>query len=240
MRPLIAVITCHKNESAVQAQRDTWAKQARGIDIRFFYGIGAKRSPLPDEVFLNVLDNYSSLPHKVQHAVQWALSHGYNGVFKCDDDAYVVPERLSALTMREYAGSYRAAGYMHGGAGYWLGSTSLQYVARAVVEGVSEDGWVAKVLFAHKVEAYDDARLVYRRRVYRDPFPETPTKENDLILSAEFAPEEMLAVHKQWLGKKKTDPTDNMSAAEYKKFLEHGNRQAGENLFVVRSFGGMK
>ena len=219
MKPLIAVITCHRNAPAVHAQRMTWAKSERGVDIKFFYGRGSERLPLPDEVFLDVPDNYVSLPYKVQECVRWALAHGYTGLFKCDDDTYVVPERvLSELSTLSYVGSYQPAGYMHGGAGYWLDRVSMQYVAEAPVSGLSEDGWVSSVLFAKNVQAHNDARLVYQRRVYKDPFPETPTKENDLLLSAEFTPEEMYQVHKRW--NRVSDPTDSMSASEYKKFLE--------------------
>ena len=50
----------------LQAVRATWWPDIPpNVDGRFFFGRGADREPLPDEVFLDVPDNYECLPHKV-------------------------------------------------------------------------------------------------------------------------------------------------------------------------------
>jgi hypothetical protein len=222
MRPLIAVISCHKNMMATAAQRVTWADPK--YPIKFFYGSGSKRAPLPDEVFLDVPDTYVGLPYKVQAVMQWAKEHGFTEVFKCDDDVYLSPERLlkAGFENHQYVGMYidrkseqYPYGYMHGGAGYWLGCKAIDAVVSATVDRPSEDGWVANKVFEKGIAGYHSSRLKWVRRVYRDPFPETV---KDIILSAEFTPEELLKVH----GMRTIDPTDLMSADEYKRYLTEG------------------
>jgi len=220
LKLLIAVITCHKNIYAPQKIRETWSDEY----VRFFYG-GGDRTALPDEVFLEVPDTYMGLPLKVQAAIKWAKENGYTHFFKCDDDAYVRLDRLLksgfekyyyvGMKVRAYVGGNYLE-YMHGGAGYWLSPQSMDMVIAAPIFGKSEDGWVAKVLAEKGIKGKHDERLIYRRRVYKDPFPATPTPDNELITSAEFSPEEMHRVHRLWKG---IDLTDAMSADEYKQYI---------------------
>lgn len=213
--PLVAVVTCHKNQIATAAQRATWAAQT---SVRFFYGAGHV-SQRADEVVLNAPDNYLGLPYKVQALIRWALDKGYKRLFKCDDDAYVVVARLLAAPTSEYLGNM-SGGYAHGGAGYWLGENAMKTLAEAPVFGKSEDGWVAKTLFRFGIFGTHDARYQYVRRTHGDPMPPLPTAENDLILSAEFSPEEMYKVHRGFIHP--PDPTERMSADEYKRYLRGG------------------
>jgi hypothetical protein len=216
VNPLIAVVTCHKNQIAANAQRETWA---HGCPVKFFYGVGQRPVQFSDEVFLDVSDTYLSLPEKVQMMVKWARLRGYTHVFKCDDDAYVIPERLfhSGFEKFSYVGNM-TDGYAHGGAGYWLDSSAMDAVLLAPPIGKSEDGWVASVIKRTSLISHHDSRYQYTRRVYKDPFPELPTAQNDIILSAEFTPEEMRVVHRKW--GHPPDPTDEMSADEYKRYLK--------------------
>lgn len=220
MRPLIAVITCHKNQIAAHAQRTTWAA---GHPVAFFYGAGNRSLQFSDEVFVPANDGYLSLPYKVQEMIRWALKYGYAPVFKCDDDAYVVPERLfsSDFLSQPYVGNF-SEGYAHGGAGYGLSEDAMKVLASAPVFGKSEDGWVAKTLYRAGFSGEHDNRYQYVRRVHGDPLPTLPSADNDLISTAEFSPEEMKKVHRLWTNP--PDPIEAMSADEYKKYLKgsHG------------------
>lgn len=110
MKILIAVVSCHsykyatgdsaghktgKNETRATAARETWYK---GFDkhraVKFFYGQGAEREPLPDEVFLDAPDSYYELPAKVKAMFKWALDEGYDYVVKIDDDVYFRPSNF--------------------------------------------------------------------------------------------------------------------------------------------------
>ena len=114
MRTLIAVVTCHKYAERADAVRRTWARDvhASGADVRFFYGVpeGTENAPLPDDsVMLPVDDGYTALALKVKMMLAWALAQGYDRIFKCDDDAYIIPARLLSMgSTFDYVGNFRA------------------------------------------------------------------------------------------------------------------------------------
>ena len=225
MRLLIAVISCHKNATSAPVIRQTWAKSSLA-DVKFFYGQGAKRMSQEDEIFLDVPDTYEGLPYKVQGAFRYALSQGYTHCFKCDDDVYLRPERIVSAGYEglDYVGAYKRIedsrypnGFMHGGAGYCLSMKALNIISQSQVDQKSEDGWVANKLFEKGISGNNDSRLVWIRRVYKDPYPEVTSTSNDVILSGEFTPEEMVGVHHRWANP--VDPTEAMSADEYKAYL---------------------
>ncbi len=113
---LIAVPVCHKyaygshandlkigareTVGRIEAIRATWWNDIKPfsgyVDAKFFYGrTGDKsRTPLPDEVFLDVEDDYTSLPKKVRAICAWALQHRFDYLVKCDDDTAVCIDRL--------------------------------------------------------------------------------------------------------------------------------------------------
>jgi Galactosyltransferase len=117
----------------IEAVRDTWLTQANklpNVTARFFYGNGGTRDPLADEVFLKVEDDYEHLPHKTIAVVKYALDHGYDYLFKCDDDTYVWPDRLIEELRHS---SFDYAGYQHGnvctgGPGYFLSRRAMEAV----------------------------------------------------------------------------------------------------------------
>jgi hypothetical protein len=94
MKILVAVVTCHKFRSRADAQRETWIKDMRGADLRFFLGEGGD-AERPDEVILPVRDDYRSLPQKCKLVFQWALDNGYDWCVKIDDDVYLRPRTAS-------------------------------------------------------------------------------------------------------------------------------------------------
>jgi len=214
MQPLIAVVSCHRNVIATAAQRATWGS---GLNTRYFYGRGAKRYTLKDEVFLDVPDDYQNLPYKVRAIAQWALHNHYTHLFKCDDDVYVDVNRLmeSGFDSAHYIGNTFGQSFCHGGAGYWLSARAMSEIVSSPVNGVSEDGWVANTLAKKGILPTADTRYTYTRRVHGDPLPTLPLATNELITVAEFSPEEMQLIHR----KRNADPTDAMSADEYRKYV---------------------
>lgn len=230
MNPLIAVMTCRANSRCADAQRATWAK-ASPIPVRFFIGQAKSpafaRRPLSDEIFLDCPDDYLNLPRKVQLAVYWARVNGFNGVFKCDDDVYLRPERVRFTS--DYSGNLYAPkagypkGFCHGGAGYWLSQRAMDVViVTPIPRGeLSEDGFVANALAVQGITGKNDLRVTYTRRVQGDPMPETPWKDNLMISAAEFSASEMFKVHRAWSG---VDTTDTMSADDYKRELKRAGQ----------------
>ena len=91
-----------------------------------------------------------------------------------------------------------AHGYMHGGAGYWLGTRAMEIITNAKQDCISEDGWVANKLADKGIEGQHDPRYTYTRLTDRTAKFETPTKQNSLIAVAEFAPKEFVQVQRCW------------------------------------------
>lgn len=114
----------------ITAVRETWAsKLPPNVDFKFFYG-GELSSPLlPDEILLNVADDYQHLPHKVLAVFRWALEQGYSHIFKCDDDTYVWVDRLITELPCDYGG-YAPHGVVSGGPGYFLSRRMMEAVLK--------------------------------------------------------------------------------------------------------------
>lgn len=103
MRTLIGIAGCHKNKAKADAQRATWVRDVRGVDVRFFAG-GRGIYARPDDVWLDCSDAYEDRKEKVLAMFRWALDHGYDYLWKTDDDCYVRPERLLAIPRHDYCG----------------------------------------------------------------------------------------------------------------------------------------
>jgi hypothetical protein len=161
---LLAVVTCGdpKFKERADVQREVWVPKVVGADVRFFLA-KQDREPLPDEVFLDVPDDYKSLPTKVRAMQQWAVANGYQKVCKLDDDTLVMPERmLASIPEQDYAG------YLNGtppkpwcsGFCYWLSEKAMKIVAEAPIppEEWAEDRWVGGVLHGHGIKPHWDRR----------------------------------------------------------------------------------
>jgi hypothetical protein len=185
MKVLVAVLACHKyvsmlgrgwdwtnrmkhNSIPVNAQiaacRETWVKDLAAypnVDVRFFYGRGANRQPLPDEVFLDVPDDYKGLPYKTRGMCHWSGSFGYDFTFKTDDDTFVWADRLmkSGFENYDYLGavSYLGKFPYATGLGYWISLKCARLIAAGHPNNTLEDHWVGEVLHKnHIAHKYDD------------------------------------------------------------------------------------
>ncbi len=131
--------------------------------MRFFIGEPISVDPLPDEVYLEVPDDYEHLPHKVKAGYQWALANGYNKVCKMDSDVCVHPVRLMvAVPPQDYVGFLNGTP-PHGwcsGFCYWLSEKALRIAADMdIPEGEwAEDRCVSNALFDHGIKPYWDRR----------------------------------------------------------------------------------
>lgn len=104
---LIGVATCHaaKYKQLAQTQRDTWVRKVPDtVDVRFFAGRGATTTAKADEVFLDCPDRYCDRKQKTIALVRWAYEHGYDYLWRVDDDVYLRPERLLKCKRYHYAG----------------------------------------------------------------------------------------------------------------------------------------
>jgi hypothetical protein len=216
MKLLIAVISCWLNEASTDAVRKTWANNSP-LPVKFFLGQPTLRRALSDEIVLNVPDDYEHLVAKVKAAMVWARANGYTSVFKCDDDCYVSPSRLLRSGLSENSGHVGMhatqtrvvpgdltlpKGFLHGGAGYFVGRRALDVLCSAPVNGLSEDGWATHHIMQAGLTSTGDCRFKYTRRVFGTPLPPVPTPENLLIAGGELhtlvgGRSEMYCVHRR-------------------------------------------
>jgi galactosyltransferase len=147
-KTLIAVAGCHKNQARADAQRQTWVKDVgTAADVRFFSGKPHPDGPIPDdELWLNCPDGYKDRKEKVIAIIQWAVEHGYDYLWKVDDDVYLRPERLLALEPHDYYGAivpytkHRCFGAIYG-----LSRSSMETLIMrdTLADQLREDVWVA-------------------------------------------------------------------------------------------------
>lgn len=171
----------------IQACRGTWLKDLK-VDYRFFYGM-ATRQPLEDEVFLDVPDDYKSLPHKLKSIYKWAVEHEYDYIFKGDDDTYVYVDRLmrSDFEGKDYLGfswnNDRPSERYAAGLGYWVSAKAAEIISKANVDDIADDRWAGKILYNNGIILQHDAR-------YHHIMSNQADDVNALLLDHEF-----IAIH---------------------------------------------
>lgn len=156
LKTLVAIKSCAAHTHRDRLVRQTWLS-GRSIDYRFMLGLQGLRaySLKHDELMLNCLDDYASLPFKTQELCRWALREAYDFVFLCDNDTYVCVPRLFASDFYryDYSGWFvrcvscapdadehctcvaengeRLYSYASGGSGYWLSRKAMEIVVAA-------------------------------------------------------------------------------------------------------------
>jgi hypothetical protein len=176
------------------AVRESWLTRIpHNMQAMFFVGTG--QSALEkDVVVIPTRDDYESLPRKVQAFYRHCLErYDFDYLFKCDDDTYLVCERLSALIKdgHDFIGSADWwPSHADGGAGYVLSRPATEIVARAdCPEFGKEDLWVTGVLRSAGIEFQMSSLLLQNHR-------EFPTPENDIISAHWCSPEIMREIHR--------------------------------------------
>jgi hypothetical protein len=176
MKILIALHGSHSQPDAMQAQRETWLRELR-CDYRYFLGrpsrvdrdveyLESEDGPIWNGPFRTWYLN-----RKTEGLIRYGLDHGYDYVFKCDDDTYIWPDRLlsSGFEKYDYSGvtephtSWRIGHYRwaQGGAGYWLSRRAMEYAATYGLNTIpAEDFAVGYALAANGISPHHDERYV--------------------------------------------------------------------------------
>ena len=156
---------------------------------------------MSDVVMLDCEDGYAGLLNKVGGISRWALQHGHEPAFKCDDDTFVRPDKLlaSGFEQHDYSGFVPDARmWAHGGAGFWLSRTSMQIVAEnssgETTTRQPDDFTVAKILGRHGITPFHDNRYFQENRpIFRERVLEADT----WITMHKCDPVEMRRIHLQ-------------------------------------------
>jgi hypothetical protein len=173
--PVILVSSCFRDKKNGNQQivRDTWASKS-SIPVFFLLGKSINSADREDEILVDAPDDYFGLPFKTQQGKRWARAHGYDFVFQCFVDTYVVPERLAASGFQNfnYSGNeseiYGFANekytFCHGGPGYWNGPKAIEVIINAPIELKRfewhkwEDQWAGHTLRRAGIRPRDDKR----------------------------------------------------------------------------------
>jgi hypothetical protein len=182
-RALIAITTSHATAGRRSYQTAWRSRIPAHFDYRYF--IGEPQTIIDEDVItLPVPDSYANLTLKTLGIVSYAYDAGYTHVFKCDDDTFIVPDRL-VVPDCDYTGHCRVnpphndgIDYCHGGRGYWLSRKAMKAILDAPVSlfssGKIEDGAVAKALKLVGITPVHDDRYTAEPHAF-------PTRSNDAI-----------------------------------------------------------
>jgi hypothetical protein len=193
---LVAVTTCHRLRHRADAQRETWVPRLQEqADIKFFIG-WPSQTQRSDEIPLQTWDVYERLPHKGQKVCQYALEHGYERLFKTDDDTYIyrleVPTQSYVGRIRGASGKFPAS-YCSGFA-YWLDRQAMEVIANAgEPNDFAEDRWVGNTLAQAGITPVEESRyLIIGGNINVVP-------HTRLLAVAELEPDKMKEVHARYL-----------------------------------------
>ena len=203
---LIAIKSCHRYAERQQAQRDTWLTGC-AVDHLFLVGNGPA-CPMFDCGRLHCpgSDSFADIAPKVWYACKQALAAGITNMFVCDDDTYLVPERLlnSDFEKHDYVGFVRnhcTPPYLQGSS-FWLSERALRFIAaqpEKMHNGIPDDVAVGRCL-------YGNVPFVHEHRFsVGDPYPQQdkwPALHNDVISCHKCLPDVMRKVHEHWLSQK--------------------------------------
>lgn len=199
MKVLIAIETCNGQRTTHQQIRDGWLKDCP-VDHVFFSGQrfdhpSSKDVPIEkDEVFLDFPD-VDFLPGQLVNLLwkmdvlehEWALERGYDYIFHCHNDTYVVISRLLRSGFENYDWSGNpwpkhsmSCPMINGASGVWFSRKAMEFLAKAVranpdlyldMEATAEDWRVARYLDGH-IERTGDVRYSVK---------EWPRPDNNII-----------------------------------------------------------
>lgn len=211
MKILISICSCHAYSDRRGAVRDTWLKQLKGADYRFFVGRSEERNAAlsPDVVELDCDDSYAGLSEKVRAIFRWSADRGYDFTHKCDDDTYERPDRLlsSGFERYQYSGfvedrdihlrAFNFPVYSHprGGSGYWVDGEAQRILAAEMLDKRHQEELAGAEVLAKRgiFPVHDERYCDENRSIMRAGIIET----NKFISLHKCNPEEMRRVHQQ-------------------------------------------
>jgi hypothetical protein len=108
---------------------------------------------------LGCSDSFVDLPEKNKRLCRYALEHGFDYVFRCDDDTFVDVARMVRLTLEHtpaYAGS-DCGGFAIGGAGIWLSRHAAEIVEAApcMAGEWRDDAFIGAALKSHGIQMFN-------------------------------------------------------------------------------------
>lgn len=197
------ITTCAAYTNRREAQQNTWLRSVSADNSLYRYILSSANFIGQDSRIWNLSqygidDGYNTLPKKVLYGMRKALDYSWDWLYKCDDDTYVVPNRLLQATSSTQA----AFGHMlvhptehkkwlSGGSGYVLPRSYVKYLVEHMQElpHTGPEDWH---ITGHLIEngfdvVHDDRFFPYNTA--------TPDKINQIIATHYVKPEEMYDIY---------------------------------------------
>lgn len=218
---------CLDQQARVNTIRNTWVKDLGDIDYKFFYGTKLRRldvkpnqrpssikpapplrEPLPDEVFLDCGDGYTSNPEKMKAICSWALEHGYDFILRVDDDTFIYP-RLFKTDFESYDYSGSSTKDFHPGGCMFLSRRAMQLIVSAPITTYADDVWIGQVMRDNNVPMHS---ILSIHNLFGDEYNVVPSKLPVEELSAFHSckPEAMVELYEH--GKAKVQATSAIAS----------------------------
>jgi hypothetical protein len=171
MTTLVAVISHYADEAtaARRAVRETWLQRwPDDMPVKFWLA-GRCDAAYSDEWVLEADDSYLGMPSKVRAGCVRAMDEGYDHVWLCCHDAYVILPRLAQVEPPgDYAGEVIRTGnqwergvYWVGGAGTWLGRPAMDVITASDPPQYFPDFWLGQLLNPAGLMPVQDGRYHY-------------------------------------------------------------------------------
>jgi len=195
---IILILSGKDNIDRRQAQRDTWLKN---INVPFKFMLGGEESQEPDVLWTDSPDD--NLPRKLLSAYhRISNTSEFDYIFTCDDDTYVVVERLLSCGFEDhmYMGT-RWLDHAEGGAGFFLSRKAIERFTQVPLDHPTLTG-PSDVAIGHLAKMYtvylhEDERFV-QGYSNKKRHGELPTPLNDKITSHYLDSDLMHRVHSQF------------------------------------------
>ena len=214
MKLVIAVVGCRRNLIRMATVRSSWAHAPPpDVEVLFFVGDGPERVP-SWVVQLDAPDDYGSLPLKVHAAHRWLQGRAFDWLFKCDDDTYVVIDRLQREAAGLQPGEFLGSSGFHpvfasGGAGYLMPAEASAALARMdpPPEGPED------VLFSQRLAALGYAFRSTDRLRYDCKPQDLPRRRNHIVTCHWLNPRSMRRLHDEFVGAQRSQ---DVAEAQYR------------------------
>jgi len=193
-KTLIAICSALAHSARRKACRDTWLQRLPGnVAAFFFVGRGYSGPAETDVIQVNAADDYASLPKKVTAMLRYVVRHfHFDYLFKCDDDTYVVADRLNELPGSDMCAFLWNGKTASGGAGYLL----TRSLAGSLTGEIDESGYYEDVevtLAARRLHA----SILSTKRLQLD-HGASPAPDNEFITAHWCSPERLHLIDEGW------------------------------------------
>ena len=195
---IILILSGKNNISRRKVQQETWLKN---IHIPYHFVLGGEEiSQEPNVLWVDADD--SELAQKLLRAYKYLLKYDFDHIFTCDDDTYVVVERLLACGYEDhmYMGT-RWEDHAEGGAGFFLNRESIERFAQVPIDHPSligpSDVAIGNLAKMYTVYLHEDNRFI-QGYSSKKKHGELPTPSNDVITSHYITLQLFKKIHSQF------------------------------------------